>query len=224
MSMIELTKTLIENIGGILASVAAFLVACKGIYEIVKSHKRKETQKQKDKIEKNNSLVLDQGFLINKHVRFINKKYNGNRVFLFSLHNSGNILTGTSQKKITILPYEDTSAITVKELYDFWQSRPVDFEMLRLMDHINKDEYIHFEDITSQVEDNIGLRSIINASQGKEIYLIKIGWFEKDKLVCLLIQRDINFNTVPLNPRQKGDINYTASEIKQLLKETDFRI
>ena len=218
----------LELTGTIAGSLVALLVGYKGIVEkyvdrYFQKKQEKATELSKKSLEKKNSNTLNNGVEIYKLVRWILKQYDCNRVMVLGLHNSGEILTGLCEKKISIF-YEDTSAKTIKEIEGYWQSRIVDFEMLRFMDHVNKDEFLHYTDITMSSEDNQGIRELVNAKQGQEIYVVKIGWFSKDKLICLLLQRDFNNHRSELAMHHRAIINYKATEIKELLSDSNLRV
>ena len=208
-----------EIIIAVIASSAGIIIAVKGIIDVVQKKKEVKKKQKIAALEINNGKAINNELLIHKIIEWLRKEYNCNRVMLLGLHNSGQFLTPLSKKKISIFD-EVTSDKTIKELDVFWQSREVDHEILRFADYLNKDEYLHYENITDQFEDNKGVRSIFNAKQGHEMYFVKVGWFGNDKLMFIALQRDFNSIQNNLVMHNKAIINYKASEIKTLLKDT----
>lgn len=172
---------------------------------------------KKKKIAKNNSQSLSNDVLIYKTLIEVAQEHDFNYAHIFSLHNSGKVLTELSRKKLSI-KWEYTGSKMHKPKSRAWDDRKASGEIKRFISFIDMDDILHCKDIEDTAAENRGIREIYNSKQGTELFFVKIGWYHNDTFLFAGFQRDKHENMQPLTLRQQAFIKYKCEEIEKLIE------
>ena len=168
-------------------------------------------------INKSNSKNLNNDKKIFENLIDIGQEFDFNYSHIFSLHNSGKVLTNLSKKKIS-LHWEFRKAHILPSKFQKWNDRKASCYLKKFISELDTDDFIYFSDVSDLIEKDSGVLEIYNLVHGKEMIFIKMGWTENDKFLFGAFQRDKSEFQQPLNIRQQAFIKYKCDELAELIK------